>query len=96
MDVLSFNRRNEATITRHNCILWLERILHKKGCYLAMEMRVGRLVHVPLRPLLEGLRLDAAGTVVSEFATLEVVAGSGLQKSVGLLTHMYNLYRTSM
>lgn len=95
MDVLCLDRGNEAAVARHKRILGLNGILHNVGGYLAMEVRVGGLVHVPLRPLLEGLGLDAPGPVVAELAALKIVAASGLQKSVGLLTHMYNLYRTS-
>lgn len=60
-----------------------------------MEMRIRRLVHVAIGPLLKGLRLDTPSPVVAELAALKIIAASGLQKAIGLLTHMYNLYRTS-
>lgn len=56
-----------------------------------MEVCVGGLVHVFLRPFLEGIRIDSLAPVVFQLLPVEIMTDVHLEEAVYLLAHMYNL-----
>jgi hypothetical protein len=93
VDILSLDGGDIAPIPRNGTILRLVCILNSTMPYLAMEMGIGWFVHIPLRPLLEALRIDSTIAIILSLLPLELIASSHLQKSIELFAHLLLLKR---